>query len=131
MTNPIKEILILITFVIFSLIFLYVGMAFITDSTENETNKEVLQTAGEDITFEDFFNGNVTSNTTEYYQNITILDKDYKQRSFRSDVYNVVYKTETGDIQKDNNMTLYYSVEEGRSYNISGKYVIRGIVGEV
>lgn len=63
------------------------------------------------------------------YKTITILDKDYKQRSFRSDVYNVVYRTD-GNISKTNDMDLYYSVEEGKQYNVSWNYGIEEVIEE-
>lgn len=97
------------------------GSLSLLESSTNET---------EENDFEIYLE-NMTSNSTTFYQNITILDNEHRERSFRSDVYNVIYETEAGEIQKDNNMTLYYSVEEGHSYNVSGMYSVRGIIGEI
>lgn len=65
------------------------------------------------------------------YQHITVLDKQYIQRTLLSDVYNVIYKTESGEIEKIDNMTLYYSVEKGHTYNVSYDNMPTGIVMEV
>lgn len=91
----------------------------------NETEEEETDTALQELLV------NMSANRTITYQNITILDKEYKQRSFRSDVYNVVYRMEDGNLTKTNDMELYYSVEEGKAYNVSWVYGVEDVIGEV
>lgn len=88
---------------------------------------EGLQEDCNEYLFGDQFNVTVPE---PFHQNVTILEKEHRNRNMRGDVFNVIYKTESGDIQVDNNRTLYYLVEEGESYNVIGQYAIRDIIKE-
>jgi len=112
-----------ITFVL--IVAIHTAIAYVI----TETDAEPTQIAGDHITIDDFLNHELEQ-TPVTYQTITIVDKEYKQRSFRSDVYNVVLKTEDGDIIKRNDMDLYYSVDEGKSYNASFQYGFNEVVSE-
>lgn len=53
------------------------------------------------------------------YNNITICDKIYDSGLIEDD-FEIIYRIDsTGEIVRDNNMTLFYSVEEGEIYNAS------------
>ena len=53
------------------------------------------------------------------YENITVCDKIYASGLIEDD-FVVIYRIDsTGELVRDDNMTLFYSVEEGKTYNAS------------
>ena len=71
------------------------------------------------------------SSISIYYENITILDKQFIN-DWVEDDYDITYRNiETGYVSKMDNMQLFYDVEIGKSYNISTECGYKSIVCEI
>ena len=100
-------------------------------SQASGTIEEIFTSGMNETEKQDYYDMLNQSSIDIYYENITILDKQFTN-DWVEDDYDITYRNiETGYVSKMDNMQLFYDVEIGKSYNISTECGYKSIVCEI